>query len=284
MAGKILVTGATGTVGSEVARALKNKQASFVAAMREPDKVQEILGNEVQTVKFDYANPDTFEEATSGVDRVFLLGPPMNQELDKLLSPFVKYLEQKGIKRVVYLSALGAENLKDVMPFHTNMEALLKERGFKYTFLRPTFFAQNFKNYEWENILDRKITYAPAGNGKVAFVDIRDVGEVAAKILTEPGHEGKAYALTGPEALTYHDAARILSKIRNESISYPEPSDEEYTQALKSSGAPDFIAQYMIRIYGMVRHGKADQIRNDVEQILGRKPNDLETVLKRDFG
>nr|MBI1232802.1 hypothetical protein [Cytophagales bacterium] len=147
----------------------------------------------------------------------------------------------------------------------------------------PSFFAQNFKNFEYDNLMERGITFNVAGDGKVGFVDVEDIAKVAAKVLTEPGHTGKTYQLTGPELLSYHDAANILSDVLNKKIVYPNPTEEAYKEALKAGGAPDFIADYMIRVFGMIKSGSVGRITEDVEQVLGTKPTDLKTVLERDF-
>jgi uncharacterized protein YbjT (DUF2867 family) len=284
MSGKILITGATGTVGSAVVKALQAKGTNVVAASREAQKVKEKFGSDVAAVAFDFADPSTYEKATQGVEKVFLLGPPVDPAMDQLLTPFVQHLKKKGINRVVYLSAFGVEEVSESMPFHANMEKLLKDNGFAVTFLRPTFFAQNFRNFEYDNIVNRKVTYSPAGQGKAAFVDINDIGEVAAKVLLEKGHEGKVYTLTGPTPYSYGDVAAILSEVRGEPIHYPSPSPEEYAQALKSAGAPDFVAGYMNNVYGLIRDGHADYVSPDVQNLLGRKPNDLRNVLVHDLG
>jgi uncharacterized protein YbjT (DUF2867 family) len=122
---------------------------------------------------------------------VFLLGPPLVTNLDSLLTPFIDFLNRKSIKRVVYVGSLGMEKLAD-LPFHVLLTEKLKRDGFDYTILKPSFFAQNFKNYEWENIMcSAALLIAPAGNGKVAFVDVNDIAGVAAKALTEEGHVSK---------------------------------------------------------------------------------------------
>ncbi len=284
MAGKILVTGATGTVGSAVVQALAAKGADFVAASRDAGKIQAKFGSGVEAVAFDFADPETYRAATQDVEKVFLLGPPVDPEVDRLLTPFVRFLTEKGISRLVYLSAFGVEKVADVMPFHANMEQLLREGGFDLTILRPSFFAQNFKNYEWDNIVSRKIIYSPAGTGKASFVDIRDVGEVAAKVLLEPGHTGKVYELTGPEPLGYGEVADLLSAVRREPIHYPAPSTEAYAQALASAGVPDFVAGYMNKVYGLIRDGHAGIVSSDFERLTGRRPAPLKRVLEQDFG
>jgi uncharacterized protein YbjT (DUF2867 family) len=202
--------------------------------------------------------------------------------LDSLLTPFIDFLKGKEIKRVVYVGSLGMEKMAE-LPFHVILTEKLKRDGFDYTILKPSFFAQNFKNYEWENIVQRGILYSPAGNGKVAFVDVNDIATVAAKALTGDGHGGKEYEITGPETLSYADAASILSEATNKQIVYPNPSPEEYTGALKGAGAPDFIAPYMISVYSLIANNEVNIVSPVVEALTGKKPTSLKAVLERDF-
>lgn len=285
MDGKIVITGATGTIGKALVAQLQQQGADFVAAGREPAKIAALLNlPPAQTVRFDFADPTTFSPAVAGARKVFLLGPPLVLGLDKLLTPFIDFLNQQGIKRVVYLSALNAEKMGSDLAFHTHLENKLQGEGFALTVLKPSFFAQNFKNYEWDNISQYNITYMPAGDGAVAFVDVRDISAVAAKALTEDGHEGKTYHITGPEALTYHDAAAILSEVTGQPITYPSPTPEQYTETLRTAGAPDFIAPYMIKVYSVIARNEAGQVTDDVERVTGKKPTPLKEVLAEDFG
>jgi len=231
---------------------------------------------------FDFENPATYALATEGIDKVFLLGPPLRNDLDTLVLPFVHHLKSANVKRVVYIGALSLELVPE-LPFHTSVIEALAKEGFDYTVLKPSFFAQNFKNYEWENITHRGITFVPAGNGKVAFIDIEDIAAVAATVLTEEGHSAKTYQLTGPELFSYHDAAKLLTQITGKQIIYPQPSPEEYTKALEAAGAPDFIAPYMTAVYSLIADEKVAFISDDVEKITGKKPSSFKKVLEKDF-
>lgn len=283
MSNKILVTGATGTIGKAVVKALIDEKASFVAAVRNKATPSEKLGANVELVTFDFEDASTYEAAIEGIDKVFLLGPPLVTTLDTLLTPFIDFLKKKEIKRVVYVGSLGMEKLAD-LPFHVILAEKLKSDGFDYTILKPSFFAQNFKNYEWENIIQRGITYTPAGTGKVAFVDVIDIALVSVKALTEYRHVGKEYEITGPEILSYADAASLLSQVIKKPIAYPNPTPEEYSSALKSAGAPDFIAPYMISVYSLIANNEVNFVSPVVEEITGKRPTNLKTVLERDFG
>ncbi|MDQ3393931.1 MAG: SDR family oxidoreductase [Bacteroidota bacterium] len=285
MSEKILITGATGTIGKSLVKQLQASKVNFVAGTRDFNKAKTTLNlSQDEWVKFDFTDEKSFEKATKDVDRIFLLGPPLTFNLDQILKSFVDFVQQKGINRVVYISAFGNESLDGDLAFHGIMENYLNDKQFDYTILQPSFFSQNFKNYEYENLMERGITFNVAGEGKVGFVDTEDVAKVAAKVLTENGHSGKTYQLTGPELLSYDDVANLLSEVLDKEIVYPNPTEEEYRGALKAGGAPDFVADYMIPIFGMIKNGTVGRLTNDIEQVLGKKPIDLKTVLKRDFG
>jgi uncharacterized protein YbjT (DUF2867 family) len=131
--------------------------------------------------------------------------------------------------------------------------------------------------------MQRSIIYAPAGTGKVAFVDVNDIAAVAAKTLTEEGHVGREYEITGPEALSYFDAASILSEVTGRTVIYPNPSAEEYTGALKAAGVPDFIAPYMISVYSLIANNHVNKVSHDVLNLTGKNSTSLREVLKHDF-
>jgi uncharacterized protein YbjT (DUF2867 family) len=282
MAEKILVTGATGTIGKALIQALKDRGASFVAGVTSEQRGKEVLGNDVPQVEFNYEKPATFAGATEGVSRVFLLGPPLRTDLDSLVMPFIRHLKESGILRVVYVSALKLELVKD-LPFHARVIEALEAQGFEFTILKPSFFAQNFKNYEGENIRQRGVTFVPAGDGKVGFIDVHDIALVAAAVLTEEGHAGKSYELTGPETLSYADAAQQLSQVLGKTIVYPNPKPEVYAQTLKEAGAPDFIAPYMNGVYSLIANHHVNILSDNVERLTGKKPTPLKAVLERDF-
>lgn len=282
MSNKILVTGATGTIGTAVVKALLNEKANFAAAVRNKATASEKLGANVELVTFNFEDPSTYESATLGVDKVFLLGPPLVTNLDSLLTPFIDFLKLKEITRVVYVAALSMHKMTE-LPFHVIISEKLKKDGFDYTILKPSFFAQNFKNFEAENILQRGITFTPAGTGKVAFVDVDDIAQVAVKTFLEDGHIGKEYEITGPEALSYEDASALLTEVINKQIVYTNPSATEYAAALKNAGVPDFIAPYMISVYSLIANNEVNIVSTVVEELTGRKPTSLKDVLKRDF-
>jgi uncharacterized protein YbjT (DUF2867 family) len=253
-----------------------------VAGVRNPAQAREKLAPDAPLAAFDFSRPETFESATQGVDRVFLLGPPMVPGLADLLRPFIEFLKRKGIQRVVYLAALGLEAIPE-LPLHQQTIARLEREGFDYTVLKPSFFAQNFKNNECENITQRGVTFAVAGKGKAGFIDAADIANVAAVVLTTQGHAKKMYDLTGPELLSYYEAADLLTEVTGKKIVYPEPSESDFRQALQAAGAPDFAVSYMLNVYRLISEGHVGYLTNDVEKLTGKKPTSLKTVLSANF-
>lgn len=282
MTAKILVTGATGTVGRAVVSALTENNATFVAGVRNESEAAAKLPAGTQTVTFDFTNPSTFEAAVAGVDRVFLLGPPLTHNLYEIVEPFINFLKAKNILRVVYLSALKVDEVAE-LPFHKLITEKLIADGFELTVIKPSFFAQNFRNYEYDNIMQRGITYTVAGTGKVGFIDAHDIGRSIAAVLTSDDHIGKTYELTGPETLSHADAAQLLTEVTGKTIVYPQPSPADYHAALAAAGAPPFVADYMIKVYSIIADHKVDYVTNHVELLTGRKPSSLRDVLVRDF-
>lgn len=279
---KILITGATGTNGKALVNKLNQLNANYVIGTRNPDQARELFqGSEIVT--FDFENPSTYEKSVQGVDKVFLLGPPLTLKVDQLLNPFIDFLNDKGIKRVVYFSALASDKMGSELDFHIKIEDKLKNDGFDYTILRPSFFAQNFKNYDLENITERNSIFSVAGTGKVAFVDVHDIANVAATVLLNSGHSKKTYELTGPETVSFYDVAIELSAILGTNIIYPNPSAKQFKEVLTNAGAPEFIADYLISVYSIIAKNHVNIVTDDIEKITGKKPTSLKAVLQRDF-
>lgn len=279
---QILITGATGTFGKAVIKKLDEINISYKIASRNPEEAKQKL-HKIDIVPFAFDDPGTYEKAIENVDRVFILGPSLVLKMDELIAPFLDFLLRKNIKKVAYLSAISAEKMGEMLDFHPKIEKKLITEDFDYTIIRSGFLAQNFKTYEWDNITKHGITFNSAGNGKVAFLDVNNLAEIVAKALTEPGHDKKTYELTGPETLSFYDAAKVLSDITRQTIVYPNPSPEDFKQALANAGVPEFVGDYMNNVYSVVRNGAVDFTTDTYEKLTGKKPNSLESVLQNDF-
>jgi uncharacterized protein YbjT (DUF2867 family) len=275
-----LVIGATGTIGRSVLLALNDRGLAATAAVRSLDRVP---AEAAANVIFDFTQPETFGPALAGHDRVFLIGPPLVPDLDTLMRPFIDFLIAAGPRRVVYLSAAGMDALPE-LPFHANNEELLRAAPhLSLTVLRPGFFAQNFANYSRPDIEERGVLFFPAGSGKAAFIDVADIGRSAAVVLSEDGHVGKTYTLTGPEALSMADVAATLSRLLGRPVHDAAPTPDIFRSTLAQVGVPPFIAEYLIPVYGLIARGAAAGVTDDVHRLTGRPPRALADVLAEQF-
>ncbi|MFW5919293.1 MAG: nitroreductase/quinone reductase family protein [archaeon] len=270
----ILVTAATGTVGQHVVRELVDRDAIVRVASRDPDGADEALDAHDEAVAFDFEKPETWGEALADVDVIFLVRPPVVGA--DALGRFVEAAARVGVEQVAFLSTLGAE--KNPLVPHHRIEKRIAATDLEYTFLRASFFTQNLLEVHRRGIVERDAILVPAGDGTTSFVDARDLGAVAATALTEPGHGNRAYDLTGPEALDYHEVAAVFSDVLDRKITYENPSIREFVSWRRRLGDPWPFVGVMIALYTTARLGLAGRVTNDVERILGRPPRDV-----RDF-
>ncbi len=263
----VLVTGATGTVGSALLTALADSDVSVRAAARSPPGE----GPADEWVAFDFERPETWGAALDGVDALFLLRPPQLSQVGPI-TEFVDAAARVGVAHSVVLSVLGAE--KNPLLPHRRIERHVAASGLDWTFLRPSFFTQNLLEVHGDALRQGEIA-VPAGDGETSFVDARDVGRVAATALTEPGHDGVAYDLTGPAALTYDEVAAVASDVLGYPVEYTSPSLPGFVLGSLRAGRPLGFALVMAGIYTTARLGLAGRVTGDVERVLGRPPRDV---------
>jgi uncharacterized protein YbjT (DUF2867 family) len=281
--GRILVTGATGNVGRPLVSVLKERGARIRLALREASKPDaELMGEGTEAVAFDFERPTTFGEALRGVDKIFLLRPPHIADPKRGIAPFVRAAKAAGVRHVVFLSLLGAEKVP-VMP-HRRIEKVIEEAGLPCTSLRAAYFMQNLVVMHRDDIRLRSEIFVPAGGGKTSFVDTRDIARVAAKALVEEGHEGKAYDLTGPEALDFYEVARILSEVLGKSIRYARPGAVRFVRESVARGVPLEFALVMTGIYTATRVGLAGRVSPVMGEILGRAPTTMRRFVEENAG
>src|ERR671930_466480 len=270
----ILVTGATGAVGSEVVKKLlstkgqKQEEDMIIKAAARSANDGIFSDSEVQVVQFDYNKPDTLSAALRGVDKLFLLTPFQSNMVD-LTSNLVNEAKKAGVKYIVKQSVLGADAEPGITPsrLHRQAEKAIEEVGIPFTFLRPNFFMQNFITFYSHFIKTQGAFYVPAGDAKVSFVDVRDIAAVAAQALSSSSkkygagkHTRKAYDITGDEALSYGEAAEILSKEIGKKVNYVNVSDEYARKGMKDMDADDWTINSMIELFGITRAGYSSDI------------------------
>ena len=272
----ILVTGATGTVGSEVIKQLSRDALNYnikagVHSIENANKVQQY--DRVRAVQIDYDKQEGLESAFKGVDKLFLLTHPSPKTVEHE-STLVNEAKKSRIKHIVKQSIMLADLDADVeaMRLHRQAEKLIEDSGIPYTFLRPNEFMQGFINFQGTTIKSNNAFYIPAEDAKVSFVDARDIAAVAVKALVDGDkHYNKTYMITGPEALSYHQTAEILSNATGKKIEYVNISEEETREALKETGMNDWLINTILDLYTLYRKGNASEVSSAVEQVTGRK-------------
>jgi uncharacterized protein YbjT (DUF2867 family) len=265
----ILITGASGNVGKEVLKQIAQTGVQVRAAFQSASKAAPAPSG-VEIVTVDYNQPESLRTALKAVERVFLVGPPTAQ-LPALERKAMEVIAQSGVRQVVKLSAMGGREAIFSRQ-HAQSEDYIESTGVPYTFLRPNGFMQNMVNYNAPTINTQNAFYGSEDDGRVSQIDVRDVAAVAVKALTEDGYAGKAYSLTGPEALTNSEIARILSDELGREIRFVNLPPAKLREALLAAGVPEWNADALLDLQRLYREGKAAKVTREVEQILGRKP------------
>ncbi|RLC22987.1 MAG: SDR family NAD(P)-dependent oxidoreductase [Deltaproteobacteria bacterium] len=280
MGSKILVTGATGTIGSFVCEQLKDVNADFIAMVRSEEKAKLLNEKGIKTVVGDFADIDSLENAFQGIDKVFLLSVT-SPESPELQGNLVKVAKEKGVKHIVKLSVRGADLESDIgiLRYHALTEKEIKDSGIAYTFLQPHSFMQNLV-FDAESIKNQSVIFAPMGEGKIGMVDARDIAAVAIKALTENGHEGKTYVLTGAKALSFHDISNAFTFFLERDIKYIPVSVEDAHQGMLDAGMPEWLANDLTAINKIYAAGQGSEISNDIERVIGRKAGLLKEYLR----
>lgn len=277
---RVLVLGATGTVGRDVVAGLVARGVPVTAAARHPDDGPTTGPAGVSPVRFDLADRATWPAALAGADGLFLLRPPQVARVRADLLPFVDAALRAGVRRVAFLSVQGAGR-NPVVPHHA-VEQHLARSGAAWTSLRAGYFAQNLLTVHRAEIRDRDELAVPAGRGRTAFVDTRDVAEAAAVVLTAPGaeHERRAYELTGPAALTYTEVTATLSEVLGRAIHYVPTTPLEHLRRARAAGDPTGFALVTLALYTTARLGLAAHLSPELAALLGRPPRDLATFAR----
>jgi uncharacterized protein YbjT (DUF2867 family) len=265
----ILITGASGNVGREVVKQALAVGLTICATFQSPDMAAKAPAG-LEGVIMDYAKPETIRPALHGVEKIFLVGPPV-RDLPALEANFIKEVRAAGGKHIIKLSALGGRESM-FSSRHRDSEENIEASGLPYTFLRPNGFMQNLVNYNAGTIRSQNAFYGCQGNGAVSVVDIRDIAAVAVILLAATGHEGKSYALTGGEALTNGHVAEKISRVAGRKISYVDLPPSEFKKAILSAGTPEWSADALLDLQRLYREGKASLVTNEVERLTGRKP------------
>jgi uncharacterized protein YbjT (DUF2867 family) len=255
-----LVLGATGKTGSRVASRLLSRGLPVRTAARS--------GAEAH---FDWDDPDTYAPALHGVERVYLLGPVMRTDFADQVSMFLNQAEAAGARHVTYLSAFGIDSAPPETAMRSVELELLGRPGLSHAILRPAWFMQNFSETFLKPIGGAIVV--PAGDGAEAFVDAEDIAAVASATLADPeAHAGAQYALTGPEALTIAEAARIISDVSGQAIDYADVDRDEWVAGAVAGGVPAGYGAVLRMLTETIASGHGSRPNSDVERATGAAP------------
>ena len=274
---KILVTGATGSNGTEIVKRLAAQNVQVRAMVRDHDRAKEIALPNVEVMEGNFDRPETLLKALTEVDRAFLLTNSTERAEAQQLA-FVDAARQSGVKHIVKLSQFAADAHSPVrfLRYHAAVEAAIQASGMTYTFLRPNLFMQGLLHFK-STITSQNAFYAAIGDAKVSVVDVRDIADVAVAALTEAGHEGKIYNLTGPQALTHADMAEQLSAALNRQITFVDIPSEVMRDQLLNIGMPPWQADGLIEDYAHYRRNEAAAVSSGIQDAIGKEPRSFKT-------
>jgi uncharacterized protein YbjT (DUF2867 family) len=278
----ILVTGATGQHGTALLRLLSARGIAARALVRNPAKTDVIASlPHVEIVHGDMARPDTLATALRGVDRAILISSA-TPDMQEVQTNFIEAARRAGVRHVVKLSGI-APNLDSPFRFarmHGEIEKRLEASGMAYTHLRPGEFMTVYFR-QASNIASKGALFLPMEDARIASIDIGDIAEIAATVLTESGHEGKIYPLTGPEALTMAEVAARLSAATGKPIRYVNVPPEDARRAQLAAGMPPFLADALFELFSERRRGIEAKVWPDSERLLGRRPTSFDEFARR---
>ena len=271
----ILVTGATGTTGSEVVRALTARVGRVRALVRDAEKARRKLGPGVELAIGDFADPRSVRAALEGTDALFLSCADDPRRVGWETAA-IDAAAAAGVRRVVKLSTAAAAPGSPVAfwDWHGQVEQHLRSSAADWTILRPAYYMSNLLAAAPQVAAEGRL-YAPAGAARIAMIDPRDVGASAAAVLSSAGHEGQTYLLTGPAAITYAQVAAELSGITGNRVDFVDIPDDAAQQAMIRDGLPGFVAEQIVRTFAQLRQGAGAQVTPAVETLTGSAPRDF---------
>lgn len=265
---KILVLGSTGNIGWPVVKQLAAADDVTVVAGIYHAESAEMQQLGVETRHFDFLDASTFEPALKGINKVFFVRPPELAKPEKDMKPFLTAVKHHGIDQVVFVSLIGVE--KNPMVPHRKIERMITEMALPHTFIRPSFFMQNLTSTHLQDIQQNRDLFVPAGRSKTSFIDTRDIAAVAVAVMQDPKYLGQALEITGPEAITYRQAAEIMTKELGVQITYSKPSLLKFRRAMIQRGIKKEFANVMAMLYFITQLGNAKTVTHTVETVLHR--------------
>jgi uncharacterized protein YbjT (DUF2867 family) len=265
----ILVTGATGNIGAPLVGELVAAGHAVRAFVTDTASAKQKLGSKVELAQGSFTDASSLDAAMKGVDKLFLLSPagPQQPEWE---GNAVDAAKRAGVRAIVKSSVAGAQYDASILGrWHRASENKIEASGIAWTFLRPVGYTTNAMMWA-ATVKSQGAIYQPMGEGKMAPIDPRDIASVAAKCLTTSGHERKAYDLTGPEALTMAEQAKILGDAIGKPVKYVDVPDAAARDAMLGMGMPSIMVDALLEFTNLVRSGGASFVSDAVKTITGK--------------
>jgi uncharacterized protein YbjT (DUF2867 family) len=273
----ILVTGATGNTGSALLQQLEGRAANIRAMVRSSKHVERLPKTSATVVVGNFDDPRSLEAALEGVTRAYLV-TPSSPDAETQQVRFAELAAAAGVGRLVKLSQFAADEASPVrfLRYHAAVERRIREIGVGFTFLRPNLYFQGLLAFQ-PIIAAKGHFVAPIGDARVSAVDVRDIAAVAARALTEEGHDGKTYTITGPAAITHTEMASALSKAIGRPVAFIDVPPDAFAGALKGAGVPPWQADGLVEDYAHYSRGEAEAVSPHVREVTGVDPRDVGT-------
>lgn len=279
----ILITTPGGKVGHELVQQLTEQQCEIRLASHNPDRIRSIFpAAEVIAAEID--DPSRLERALEGVDALFLASPGVLVSDDKALTPaelWVRAAQRTGVQRLVRLSAAGVEYSEGQL---RQIEQLVEGSGVDWTLLRPNWFMQNYSTPSTSSMnaaaVRQGILREPAGDARTSYIDTRDIAAVAVQALTQDGHSGQAYTLTGAEALSRHEVAAIFARVLGREVTYQATGEAEMRADMRAAGANEAYVETMSSLYGLACDGATEGLTDTVQRLTGQTPRSFEKFVR----
>jgi len=262
----ILVTGANGTTGSEIARQLVAAGSPVRVLLRDRAKAAGLPKSGFDIALGSFEDVPSLDKAMKGIKAVFLASFEHPDQL-ALQANVIEAARRARVGMIARLSASSADpdSPDPLVANHGKGDRQLAQSGLGHVLIRPQWFNQNFLSY-----CPGGVIRLPAGQARLPFVDVRDIGAVTIKALSDPGHDGRAYVLTGSVALNHAEVAAILSKATGKRFAYEDMAPEDYRRQLIDEGASDFYADLIVNLFDRMRRRGTAPISDDIRKVLGR--------------
>jgi len=281
----VLITGATGNIGSEVVAALQDSpnDINIIAAVRNVEKSKNHFTPSENLIFriFDFDKPEGFAAAFAGIDILFLLRPPHISDVEAYFVPLLKKAHNQGIDKVVFLSVQGAEK-SGVIP-HSKIEKAIKAEGLRYIFVRPGYFMQNLTTTLLPEIQKERSITLPAGKGVFNWIDVKNIGEATAVLIDRfEDYQNKAYEITGSENRNFEEVTSLINAQCGTSIEYKSINPVSFYFKKRKSSLPSAFAIVMTILHFLPRVQSAPRISDDYTRLTGKKPTRLEEFIERE--